>query len=172
MKRDKLTHRDAWRRNLKETGQLRSPRELGLGHCRRLFWFKAANSTMYPRLQKGEAVIARPGVRPISGDDVVIKLKAEPSRYAVLCLLRRTPDSIICRQYKPRRDIEIPVTEIERLWLVLTADGLCDDARATQVRSRLYRRLPTGRAYIDRDTAEYERQRQAVLTSRAAGGPL
>jgi hypothetical protein len=158
--------RDAWRLNLKPMAPLHSPAELHVSPCRELLYFKTANSTMDPRYRRDEALAARPGIRPINGDDVVSKLKGEAARYAVLRLVRRTRDSIVCCQYKPAREIIIPKIAIERIYCVLTTNEMTGAPRSSQIRHRLRRGVATGLAWLDRNKAQYAIWRRNALAEQ------
>ena len=95
-----------------------------------------------------------------------IKLKGYPARYAVLRLVRRTPDSIVCCQYKPAREIIILRIAIEHLYCVLTTNEMIGDPRPSQIRHRLRRGLATGLAWLDRDKAQYALWRRTALAEQ------
>jgi hypothetical protein len=161
---------DAWRRNLKPRSPLKRPNATGLSFLGRwVLAFTVANSSMYPRFRRGERLYCRPSAKLVNGDDVIVKLKGE-TNYAVVCLVRRTRDAVVCWQYNPGREIVVPRAEIERLLRPLTYNEFAGVARASQIRSRLRRGVPTGEPYYDENPEHYERQRQAVLASYAATG--
>jgi hypothetical protein len=98
---------------------------------------------------------------------VVIWFKGEPERFAVLNLMRRKPDAIVCRYDKPRTIVEISLAHIEDIWLAPNTELFDEDGpRGSQLRWRLYRNRPTGRTWLDNNPPQYQRYRQMVLAGR------
>ena len=100
----------------------------GIVRARDVFAIYVVGSSMAPRYEEGDLVFVHPGRPAHGGCDVLVELKAEarePSPCLIKRLVRRDQNSLLLEQFNPpRRDIEIPLSQVRLLYRILTSAEL------------------------------------------------
>jgi phage repressor protein C with HTH and peptisase S24 domain len=83
--------------------------------------------SMHPRFKPGWRIIVSPRAPVALGDDVVVQLCGAPDdqgqarvvRVLVKELVRRTADTLILRQWNPKRDFEVPANRVAHIHKII-----------------------------------------------------
>lgn len=104
------------------------PRPHGLKHARGIFAVHILSESMAPRFEPGEMVYASSMMAPVPGDDIIIELHPEPGGAEMPAyikrLVRRTADTLVCRQFNPDQEVAFKLADIARIHRVMRVKEL------------------------------------------------